>query len=453
MLAARLWCGHQAIGRCRIDQLSYVRPMPMPMMAVPLLALAGADAGWHAGVTVTVNRLPHGGWLPGLHVRCASGHNGVVQSALKWLAPEKRAHSGSLLNLALVQGETTVSSSLVIDCHGHYTTAPKALEVWRNRQIAGIQDPASMPKVSELKISDDELRESIESNQLRLMKERGSDLTIFSPRASFMAHHIGDFNMSSTWAAICNELCYRVSQLFPDHFIGAAMLPQSPGVDPDSCVAELEKCVTQYGNVGINLNPDPSGGHWTSPPLSDKHWYPIYEKMVEYDIPAMIHVSTSCNACFHTTGAHYLNADTTAFMQCLTSDLFKDFPTLRFLIPHGGGAVPYHWGRFRGLAQELKKPLLQDHLMNNIFFDTCVYHQPGIDLLNTVIPVKNVLFASEMIGAVRGIDPETGHYYDDTKRYVEASTILSADDRHQIYEANARRVFPRLDAALKQKGK
>jgi len=81
--------------------------------------------------------------------------------------------------------------------------------------------------------------------------------------------------------------------------------------------------------------------------------------MVEYDVPAMIHVSTSCNPCFHTTGAHYLNADTTAFMQCLTADLFRDFPTLRFVIPHGGGAVPYHWGRFRGLAQELGKPLLR----------------------------------------------------------------------------------------------
>ena len=253
------------------------------------------------------------------------------------------------------------------------------------------------------------------------MKERGSDLTIFSPRASFMAHHIGDFEVSSTWAAICNELCCRVSKLFPDHFIGAAMLPQSPGVDPKTCIPELEKCVKEYGFVGINLNPDPSGGHWTSPPLSDRHWYPIYEKMVEHDIPAMIHVSTSCNACFHTTGAHYLNADTTAFMQCLTSDLFKDFPTLKFLIPHGGGAVPYHWGRFRGLAQELKKPLLKDHLLNNIFFDTCVYHQPGIDLLTKVIPVDNVLFACEMIGAVRGIDPETGFHYDDTKRYIEGA--------------------------------
>jgi 4-oxalmesaconate hydratase len=115
--------------------------------------------------------------------------------------------------------------------------------------------------------------------------------------------------------------------------------------------------------------------------------------------------------------------------------------------------VPYHWGRFRGLAQELKKPLLKDHLLNNIFFDTCVYHQPGIDLLTKVIPVDNILFASEMIGAVRGIDPETGHYYDDTKRYIEGSTIVvTASDRHKIYEGNARRVYPRLDAALKAQG-
>ena len=132
---------------------------------------------------------------------------------------------------------------MIIDIHGHYTTAPKALEGWRNRQIAGISNPSEMPAASELHISDDELRESIESNQLRLMRERGLDLTVFSPRASFMAHHIGDFEVSSTWAAICNELCYRVSELFPDSFIPAAMLPQSPGVDVSTCIPELVKCV------------------------------------------------------------------------------------------------------------------------------------------------------------------------------------------------------------------
>ena len=340
---------------------------------------------------------------------------------------------------------------MIIDIHGHYTTAPKALEAWRKRQVASLSDPSLAPMAADLRISDDELRESIELNQLARMRERGIDLTVFSPRASFMAHHVGGFETSAAWAAICNELCARVAGLFPDHFIGAAMLPQSPGVDPRTCVAELDRCVRDYGFVAVNLNPDPSGGHWTSPPLSDRHWYPLYERMVELDVPAMIHVSTSCNACFHTTGAHYLNADTTAFMQCLASDLFKDFPTLRFVIPHGGGAVPYHWGRFRGLAQEMSKPPLSEHLLDNIFFDTCVYHQPGIDLLTRVMPVKNVLFASEMIGAVRGIDPETGHAYDDTRRFIEATPSLSAADRAQIFEGNARRVYPRLDAALRER--
>src|SRR5260221_1514491 len=170
--------------------------------------------------------------------------------------------------------------------------------------------------------------------------------------------------------------------------------------------------------------------------------------MVELDVPAMVHVSSSCNPNFHATGAHYINGDTTAFMQFLTSDLFKDFPTLKFIIPHGGGAVPYHWGRYRGLAQDLKRPLLKDHLLKNVFFDTCVYHLPGIELLTKVIPVENILFASEMVGAVKGIDPETGYNYDDTKRYIDAVSWLSGADKQKIFEANARRVFSRLDKKL-----
>jgi 4-oxalmesaconate hydratase len=206
--------------------------------------------------------------------------------------------------------------------------------------------------------------------------------------------------------------------------------------------------VNELGFIGCNLNPDPSGGWWTSRPLTDKFWYPMYEKMQELDVPAMVHVSASCNDNFHATGAHYLNADTTAFMQFLLSDLFTDFPNLRFIIPHGGGAVPFHWGRFRGLAQDLKRPPLEELLLKNVYFDSCVYHQPGIELLLKVIPTENILFGSEMVGAVRGIDPRTGHNYDDTKRYFDALD-LPEEKRAAIFEGNARRVFPRLDARLK----
>jgi 4-oxalmesaconate hydratase len=276
-------------------------------------------------------------------------------------------------------------------------------------------------------------------------------MTIFSPRASTMAHHIGDEAVSAEWTRRCNDLIARVVKLYPETFIGVCQLPQSPGVPIANSIAELERCVNELGFVGCNLNPDPSGGHWTGLPLTDRAWYPFFEKMVELDVPAMVHVSGSCNANFHATGAHYLNADTTAFMQFLQGDLFRDFPDLRFIIPHGGGAVPYHWGRFRGLADMLGKPPLNEHVMKNVFFDTCVYHQPGIDLLFKVIDIDNILFGSEMMGAVRGIDPETGQYFDDTLRYVEALG-LSAADRTKVLSGNARRVYPRLDVQLKARG-
>ena len=339
---------------------------------------------------------------------------------------------------------------LSIDCHGHYTTSPDAHQKFRDQQLAKLKDPLA-PTPTPARISDDEIRETIEKNQLKLQKERGADITIFSPRASAMAHHVGDEAVSQSWTRACNDLIKRVVDLYPENFVGVCQLPQSPGVPIAHSVQELDRCVRELGFVGCNLNPDPSGGHWTAPPLTDKHWYPFYEKMVELDVPAMIHVSASCNPNFHATGAHYINADTTAFMQFIEGNLFKDFPMLRFIIPHGGGAVPYHWGRYRGLADMLKRPPLAQHVMKNVFFDTCVYHQPGIDLLVKVIDIENILFGSEMVGAVRGIDPETGNYFDDTKRYIDALSISDADKR-RIFEGNARRVFPRLDAILKSRG-
>ncbi len=335
---------------------------------------------------------------------------------------------------------------MIIDCHGHYTTEPKKLHDYRKRQVAGAKEPAQMPGPTEtFNITDDEIREGIEGAQLKFQRERGTDLTIFSPRASGMGHHIGDLSTSLRWSQLCNELIHRVCNLYPNNFIGVCQLPQSPGVRPDTCIEELERCILEYGFVGCNLNPDPSGGSFNAPPLHDRWWYPLYEKMVELDVPAMIHVSGSCNPAMHTTGAYYINADTMAFMQLITSDLFKDFPTLKLIIPHGGGAVPFHWGRYRGLAQDMGKPPLEELLLKNVYFDTCVYHLPGMELLTKVIPVDNILFASEMVGAVRGIDPRTGHHYDDTKRYVDQITWLSDEDKKKIFETNARKVYSRLN--------
>jgi 4-oxalmesaconate hydratase len=335
---------------------------------------------------------------------------------------------------------------MVIDCHGHYTTAPKELQTFRDAQIANLKDASTPVPSGPVKVSDDQLRESVQP-QLRFQSARGTDVTIFSPRASAMAHHIGTAKTSLDWSRQCNDLINRVCTLFPDNFVGVCQLPQTPSDPLANCIDELKRCVNEFGFIGCNLNPDPSGGHWQAPPLTDRYWYPFYEVMVDLDVPAMVHVSASCNPNFHATGAHYLNADTTAFMQFIQADLFKDFPSLRMIIPHGGGAVPYHWGRYRGLAQDMKRPPLPDLIRHNVFFDTCVYHQAGIDLLLKIVPADNILFGSEMVGAVRGIDPETGHHYDDTKRYVDAASI-SSEAREKILEGNARRVYPRINQVV-----
>lgn len=343
--------------------------------------------------------------------------------------------------------------NLVIDCHGHYTTTPDELGDYRERQKKDLQtDPLFDHVKGVINITDDQIRESLESAQLKLQKERGSDVTIFSPRASWMGHHIGNQSTSQSWTEHCNDLIYRISQLYPKNFIGAAQLPQSPESGLEASAAELERCVTELGFVGCNLNPDPSGGYWTAPPLDDVYWYPIYEKMSELNVPAMIHVSGCCHRCFHTTGSHYLGADTTAFQQLMMSKtLFKEFPDLKFIIPHGGGAVPYHWGRFRGLSDMHNLQPLSEFIENSIYFDTCVYHQEGINLLVDVIPTENILFASEMVGAVRGIDPQTGFYFDDTKRYIDGCS-LSEENKQLIFSGNTRQVFSRLDKRLKDVG-
>jgi 4-oxalmesaconate hydratase len=333
---------------------------------------------------------------------------------------------------------------VIIDCHGHYTTAPPALREFRDAQLAALRDGTAQPGPPV--IGDDELAASVADQQLRVMRERGTDLMILSPRASGMAHHVGDPAVARAWARVNNDLVHRVAGLHPGAFAPACQLPQTPGGDLADAVAELARCVEELGFVGCLLNPDPSGGYWQAKPLTDPYWFPLYDELVRLDVPAMIHVSASVNPGIHDLGAHYLNADTSVFMQLLRDDLFERYPTLRFVIPHGGGAVPYHWGRYRGLAVRLDRPP-PERLLRNVFFDTAVYQQPGIDLLARVIPAENILFAAEVLGAVRGVNPDTGAGWDHTRLYLDRAGFTEAAAAN-VYAGNARRVYPRIEARL-----
>lgn len=332
---------------------------------------------------------------------------------------------------------------MIIDAHGHYTTVPAGMRIFRTLQISNM----GRPKKAAVDISDDQIRASLENGQIKLLNERGIDLMIFSPMASAMGHHFGNALISRHWTEVSNDLIHRVCRLYPDRFAGVCALPQSPGVAPTACVEELERCVTELGFIGCNLNPDPSGGYWTDPPLGDEWWYPLYDKMQELDVPAMLHASATCNPAFHTTGSHYLNVDSTAFMQLLESRIFTDFPRLRIILTHGGGNVPFQEARYRALCLMNKwEPFEQ--FIKRLYFDTTVYSAEAMQLLVKVVGVDNILFASEMLGGVNAVDPRTGRMFDDNQPLVDAIGSLTAEDRQKIFEGNARRAYPRLGPLL-----
>ena len=328
---------------------------------------------------------------------------------------------------------------MLIDAHGHYTTVPAGLRVFRALQISQMGRPVKKG----LNISDDEIRSSLEQGQLKLMDQRGIDLMLFSPMASAMGHHFGSALISRHWTEVNNDLVHRACRLFPSRFVGVCSLPQSPGVSPRECAEELERCVRDFGFVGCNLNPDPSGGYWTDPPLGDEWWYPLYEKLEALDVPAMIHASATCNPAFHTVGSHYLNVDSTGFLQLMESRVFRDFPKLRFILAHGGGNVPYQAARYRalGIIHDWE-PF--DTFVKRFYWDTTMYSQEGMELLIKVVGVDNIIYASEMLGGVNAIDPATGRSFDENKRLVDAIPWLAAEDRQKIFVENARKAYPRL---------
>ena len=152
---------------------------------------------------------------------------------------------------------------MIIDCHGHYTTAPPAHTVLAGGAAGGFE--ADEPPPPYPTISDDEIRESVEGSQLRLMAERGIDLTVFSPRASAMGHHFGRRGGQLAWAEVSNDLIARVVELYPDHVHRRRPAPAvARCARSRHSVAELRRCVGNSDSSGCNLNPDPSGGHWTS---------------------------------------------------------------------------------------------------------------------------------------------------------------------------------------------
>ena len=328
---------------------------------------------------------------------------------------------------------------MIIDAHAHFTGAPPELQAYRGRQLINLARPAR----GQLQISDEQLEVSMR-RRFKRMEESGIDRLLFSPQASAMGHHFGSELVSRHWTEVCNDLIGRVARLWPDKISPICQLPQSPGVSPKHWVDELERCVKELGFIACNINPDLAGGREPlTPSLGDEWWYPMWEKLVELDVPGTIQASTSLHPAMHTTNSYYIAQHHSAAVELLCSRVFQDFPRLKIVIPHGGGAVPYQWNRHRGMhVSSGLEPF--EEAARRVYWDMAIYDKEAMELLIKRVGVDNVLFATEMFGAVNAIDPETGRNFEDVVPIFQSIDWLGDEDRRKITEGNARKIYTRM---------
>jgi predicted TIM-barrel fold metal-dependent hydrolase len=335
---------------------------------------------------------------------------------------------------------------MIIDSHGH-VTAPDSLYVYK----AGILSHRGGHGRGATGATDDDVKKALNSpvfggsSHLDQLKEAGTDMQIISPRPYQMMHS-EDPKLVQWFIEETNLIIEKQFKLYPNTFRGCCGLPQSPGVGIDKCVPFLEKAIKEQGFVGCLLNPDPgeAGTHQT-PPLGDRYWYPLYEKLVELDVPAHIH-SAGCRSSRLTYSLHFINEESIAVVSLLNSTVFTDFPTLKILVSHGGGAIPYQWARFEASSLRRGGPRFSDRL-RNLYYDTVLYNRESLELLFKTVGVDRCLFGTERPGVGTVKDPRTGKWLDETRYIIEDIGFLSSADKKMIFEDNARKVFKLNTAA------
>jgi 4-oxalmesaconate hydratase len=335
---------------------------------------------------------------------------------------------------------------MIIDAHAHLV-APSSLYAHRsNLSVAGGQygDPYRAS------VSAADLEKAAAGN-VAIMDGVGTDMRLLSPRPFLMINGLARWQDITSWTLDQNDTIARTTKLHPTRFRGVGALPQQAGRPVDSLFDEMSRVVNDLGFVGVLLNPDPSEGAGTSPPLGDPYWYPLYERLCEMDLPAHIHSGQCCN-CRETYDEHFIAEESLAITSIYRAGVFERFPSLKLMISHGGGAIPYQVGRWRShretarAAGKIAKDAPGfDDILKTFWFDTVVHNKGSLELLFDVVGADRCVFGTERPGSGGGKDPITDRPLDDIKPVIESIASLSDADRKGLFEDNARRLFSRLD--------
>lgn len=329
---------------------------------------------------------------------------------------------------------------MIIDCHGH-VSAPGELWIYKSMLLSHRGEHGRrFPDVSDEDIlAATNKKEMAPCGHLDMLDRVGTQMQLISPRPFQMMHSEKPGYLVHWFTEESNNIIARQTKLLPDRFFGIAGLPQVAGDPIDVVLPELERAIKRLGFKGCLLNPDPyENSGPTPPPLGDRYWYPLYEKLCELDVPAHIHSAGSRSPRAPYT-LNFLLEETMAVYGLINSDVFKDFPNLKIVVSHGGGAVPYHVGRFRSSHLRKGRDFFQE--MRNLYYDTVLYSEEALRLLIKTVGPDRCLFGAECPGVGSAEDPETGKTLDDIAPYIQGFDWLSDEEKTGILSQNAIKLF------------
>lgn len=340
----------------------------------------------------------------------------------------------------------------VIDIHGH-VSSPAELYAYRSILMAG----RGAHGRSGIQLPEDKVLAAAQRH-VSLLDAAGTDLQFISPRPFQLMHSEEPTEIVHWWVRATNDAVAAQVQAFPERFRGVAALPQAAGTTPESWVEELERCVDELGFVGVLINPDPAEGQEQRlPRIGHEWWYPLFEKMVELNVPGLVHAG-GCKTWRESYSEHMITESSRSVISLAESKTFRDFPDLKLIMSHGGGSVPYQIGRWRA-ARYLENTEVEafdkksgmhadvesfDESLSRLYFDSLVHYQPSLELLIGLVGADRVLFGTEVPGSGSPIDPETGRSYDDLRPLIESISWLAEDEKTKIFSANAQRLYKRL---------
>ena len=290
--------------------------------------------------------------------------------------------------------------------------------------------------------NEEALKRAVDNHIKTIMDEVGTDIQFISPRPFQLMHSETPAKVVHYYCEASNDVDAMTVKLAPERYRAVAAIPQVPDEPVKNWLPELERCVNDLGMIGLLINPDPYEGKARFPGMGDEIWFPLYEKMCELDVPGLIHSATTVDPWDYYQN-YFITTETSCILQMVEKRVFNTFPNLKIIVSHGGGSIPYQIGRWRSNFGRMMG-LDFDEELRKFYFDTGLYNVESLELLFKIVGTDRCMFGTENPGTGSWRWPKTGKMLDDTKPLVDSIEWLTDEDRYNIYEGTARKVFSRF---------